>query len=48
MLMRRTLPSLEFYEGWDFSKMAVMRGWEIFTKNGGGKGGRGRNRELIL
>ena len=47
MLMRRTLPSLEFYEGWDFSKMAVMRGWEIFTKNGGGEGG-GRNRELIL
>ena len=41
MLMRRTLPSLEFYEGWDFSKMAVMRGWEIFTKNGGGGGGGG-------
>ena len=28
-------------EGWDFSKMAVMGGWEFFTRNGGEGGGGG-------
>ena len=32
-------------EGWDFWKMAVMRGWKIYTRNGGKPGMRG---ELAL